>query len=69
MLNTLLDIKELSQVIEDVFIARKVNLAVFIDLQNAFNRVWKDALLVKLGHSHSHSGRMFKWTESYLNTE
>ena len=38
----------LTQVIEDAFQAKKVTLAVFIDLQKAFDKVWKDGLLVKL---------------------
>ncbi|VDI59546.1 Hypothetical predicted protein [Mytilus galloprovincialis] len=38
----------LSQVAEDVFQSKKVvTLAVFVDLQRAFDKVWKDALLAK----------------------
>ena len=37
----------LSQVINDAFQAKKVTV-VFIDLQKAFDKVWKDGLLVKL---------------------
>jgi hypothetical protein len=37
----------LSQVIEDVFQAKKVTLYVFIDLHKASDKVWKDGLLVK----------------------
>ena len=38
----------LAQVIEDAFQAKKVVLASFIDLQKAFDKVWTDALVVKL---------------------
>ena len=38
----------LAQVIEDAFQAKKVVLASFIDLQKAFDKVWKDGLVVKL---------------------
>jgi hypothetical protein len=41
-------ITHLSQVFEDAFQAKKVTLAVFIDLQKAFDKVWKYGLLVKL---------------------
>jgi hypothetical protein len=55
----------LSQVFEDAFQAKKVTLAVFIDLQKAFDKVWKDGLLVKL-LQYGISGRMYNWTKSYL---
>ena len=38
----------LSQAVEDAFQSKKVTLAVFVDLQRAFDKVWKDGLLVKL---------------------
>ena len=56
----------LSQVIEDAFQAQKVTLAVFIDLQKAFDKVWKDGLLVKLLRSGIR-GNMYQWTKSYLH--
>jgi ribonuclease HI len=56
----------LAQVIEDAFQAQKVVLAVFIDLQKAFDKVWKDGLLVKLKRSGI-SGNMYKWVRSYLH--
>ena len=55
----------LSQVVEDAFQSKKVTLAVFVDLQRAFDKVWKDGLLVKLLR-FGVSGRMYKWTNSYL---
>lgn len=55
----------LSQVIEDAFQAKKVTLAVFIDLQKAFDKVWKDGLLVKLLRCGI-AGNMYQWTKSYL---
>ncbi|KAK7093030.1 hypothetical protein V1264_008689 [Littorina saxatilis] len=56
----------LSQVIEDAFQAKKAVLAVFIDLQKAFDKVWKDGLLVKLLRCGIR-GNMFQWTKSYLH--
>ena len=38
----------LSQVIEDAFQEQKIVLTCFINLQKAFDKVWKDGLLVKL---------------------
>ena len=35
-------------VTEDAFQGQKVVVATFIDLQRAFDKVWKDGLLVKL---------------------
>ena len=56
----------LAQVIEDAFQAKKVTLAVFIDLQKAFDKVWKDGLVVKLLRSGV-TGNMYQWTKSYLH--
>ena len=55
----------LTQVINDTFQAKKVILAVFIDLQKTFYKVWKDGLLLKLLR-YGISGRMYNWTKSYL---
>ncbi|OOY33764.1 hypothetical protein BOV88_13545 [Solemya velum gill symbiont] len=55
----------LSQVVEDAFQSKKVTLAVFVDLQRAFDKVWKDGLLAKMLR-YGISGRMYKWTKSYL---
>ncbi|CAC5409991.1 unnamed protein product [Mytilus coruscus] len=55
----------LSQEEEDAFQSKKVTLAVFVDLQRAFDKVWKDRLLAKVLR-YGISGRMYKWTKSYL---
>ena len=55
----------LAQVIEDAFQKKRVTLTVFIDLQKAFDKVWKDGLLVKLQRSGIR-GNLYKWTKSYL---
>ncbi|CAC5373542.1 unnamed protein product [Mytilus coruscus] len=55
----------LSQVVEDAFQSKKVTLAVFLDLQRAFDKVWKDGLLAKMLR-YGVSGIMYKWTKSYL---
>ena len=56
----------LTQVIEDAFQKQKVTLATFIDFQKAFDKVWKDGLLVKLQRSGI-EGNMYRWTKSYLH--
>ena len=56
----------LAQVIEDAFQAKKVMLATFIDLQKAFDKVWKDGLLVKL-LQNGIQGKLYRWTKSYLH--
>ena len=47
----------LAQAIEDAFQAKKVMLTAFIDFQKAFDKVWKDGLLVKL-QRHGIHGNM-----------
>ena len=56
----------LAQTIEDAFQAQKVTLTAFIDLQKAFDKMWKDGLLVKLLRSGI-QGNMYRWTKSYLH--
>ena len=56
----------LAQVIEDAFQAKKVVLASFIDLQKAFDKVWKDGLIVKMQRSGI-KGNMLRWTKAYLH--
>ena len=55
----------LAQNIEDAFHEKKKILAVFFDLSNAFDTVWKEGLLVKLlrtGVRH----KMYTWTQHFL---
>ena len=56
----------LSQVIEDAFQAKKVLLSVFIDLQKAFDSVWKEGIVLKL-HRNGIQGNMLRWTRAYLH--
>ena len=56
----------LAQVIEDAFQAKKVVLASFIDLQKAFDKVWKGGLIVKMQRSGI-KGNMLRWTKAYLH--
>ena len=56
----------LAQVIEDAFQEQKVALTTFIDLQKAFDKVWKDGVAVKLLRSGIR-GRMYRWTKSYMH--
>ena len=45
---------------------KKNTLAVFIDLEKAFDSVWRDGLLVKL-HRFGIRGKLWKWIEGFLN--
>ena len=56
----------LAQVIEDAFQAKKVVLTCFIDLQKAFDKVWKEGLILKMLNSGIR-GNMLRWTKSYLH--
>ena len=58
----------LSQVINNAYQANKVILAVFIYLQKAFDKVWKDGLMVKLLR-YGFSGRMYNWTNHICTIE
>ena len=55
----------ISQAIEDSFQDKKHTLAVWIDLEKAFDKVWKNGLKLKL-RKCGIGGRMFKWIEQYL---
>ena len=55
----------LSQEIEDAFQEQKLILALWVDLQKAFDKVWTDGLLVKLSGAGI-SSNMFVWIRSYL---
>ena len=49
----------------DVFQERKATTAVFIDLQQAYDRVWRKGLLLKLYNTGVH-GKMLKWIQGFL---
>ena len=55
----------LSQGIEDAVQERKLVLAGWIDLQKAFDKVWKDGLIVKL-QRYGVTSNMLNWIRSYL---
>ena len=55
----------LTQEIENAFQEKRKTLAVFIDLTKAFDKVWKDGLLLKLLHKKV-EGRMFNWIQNFL---
>ena len=54
----------LTQDIEDAFQGKKV-LAVFFDLSKAFDKVWKEGLLLNLLRAGVH-GKMYKWLSDFL---
>ena len=55
----------LTQEIDNEFQEKKKTLAVFVDLTKAFDKVWKDGLLLKLLKKNI-CGRMYGWIQSYL---
>ena len=56
----------LAQQIEDGFQEKKKTLAVFFDLSKAFDKVWRDGLLLKLLQTGVR-GKMFKWIKNFLH--
>ena len=56
----------LAQEIEDVFQDQEVVFASWIDLHKAFDKVWKDGLLVKLKR-WGITNKMLRWMASYLD--
>ena len=54
------------QAIEDAFQDKKYTLAVWTDLEKAFDMVWKEGLKSKL-HQCSVAGQMYKWTGQYMH--
>ena len=55
----------MTQDIEDAFQEKKKVLAVFFDLSKAFDKVWKEGLLLKLLRAGVH-GKMYKWLSDFL---
>lgn len=56
----------LAQSVENAFQEKKKVIATFIDLTKAFDKVWKDGLLLKL-LTAGIAGRMFNWIKSLLS--
>lgn len=54
-----------SQEIEDASQEKKQLVVVWVDMAQAFDRVWKDGLLLKLKREKI-SNNMYKWIESFL---
>ena len=55
----------LPQNIEDAFQEKKKVLAVFFDLSNAFDKVWKEGLLIKLLRTRVRC-KMYTWSQHFL---
>ena len=55
----------LSQKTEDGFQGKKHTLAVWVDFEKAYDKVWNDGLRVKLRKAGV-KGCMFKWISHYL---
>ena len=56
----------ISKAFEDAFLNKKHILAVWIELEKAFDKVWKAGLKLKLRHCRV-SGRIYTWTGQYLH--
>lgn len=56
----------IAQNIEDAFQDKKHTLAVWLDMEKAFDKVWKDGLKLKLRRCGV-SGKMFTWISQYLH--
>ena len=55
----------IAQEIENAFQEKKKVVAVFFDLTKAFDKVWREGLLLKVLQSRV-SGRMYKWIRCFL---
>ena len=55
----------LAQKIEDAFQDKKHTIAVWLDLEKAYDRVWKEGLKLKL-HQYGITGHMYNWICQYL---
>ena len=55
----------ITQRIHDGFQSKKNTLAVFVDLQQAYDRVWRKGLLMKLEDIGIH-GNLYRWIKFYL---
>lgn len=55
----------LTQRIHDGFQNKKHTLGVFVDLQQAYDRVWRKGLLIKLNDMGIH-GKLYNWIKFYL---
>ena len=56
----------IAQAIEDAFQDKKHRIAVWIDLEKAFDKVWKEGLKLKL-HQCGVAGRMYTWIGQYMH--
>ena len=54
------------QAIEDAFQDKKQTLAIWINLEKAFDKVWREGLKLKLRHCGI-AGRMYRWIGQYLH--
>nr|KAG5698628.1 hypothetical protein BaRGS_003142 [Batillaria attramentaria] len=54
-----------AQKLEDALQDKKHTLAVWIDLEKAYDKVWKDGLKLKL-RQHGISGHMYNWISQFL---
>ena len=55
----------IAQTIEDGFQDKKHSVVVWVDMAKAFDRVWKEGILIKLLESKI-SHNMLRWIEQYL---
>lgn len=55
----------ISQSIEDAFQDKQHTLAVWVDMEKAFDKVWKDGLKLKMRQCGV-GGRMYRWISQYL---
>ena len=56
----------IAQEIENAFHEKKKVVSVFFDLTKAFDKVWREGLLLKI-LEHGVSGRMYRWIRCFLH--
>ena len=55
----------LTQKIQNGFQMNKVTIAVFVDLENAYDKVWRQGLFIKMRDAGIHSN-MYRWIKNFL---
>ena len=56
----------LTQSVKDSFLHKRNSVAAFVDFQQAYDRVWRKGLLLKMQNMGIH-GKMYQWVKNYLS--
>ena len=65
--NTMDSIAILDQEIRKAFINKESVIAVFLDIEKAYDSMWREGVLIKI-YDAGIRGRMFYWIKAFLNS-